>query len=147
MELLLRREPSRDGATCGELLRDGQFECWTLEDAVRDEKLDGATAIQAGRYHVVLTYSKRFKRSLPLLEAVPGFAGIRIHAGNTTEDTSGCILVGRSRFDQTIIDSKQALDRLNGAIAEAILLRHEPVWITIRDADTSFASFHSSVHA
>ena len=49
---------------------------------------------RSGNYEVAITYSNRFKRELPLIKDVPGFSGIRIHPGNTDEDTEGCILVG-----------------------------------------------------
>src|SRR5437773_6046728 len=95
MELLLRRRASAHGCTIGELVVDGVFECYSLEDEVRGgPKIPGQTAIPAGRYRVVITPSQRFGRLLPLLEDVPGFEGIRIHAGNTSADTAGCILVG-----------------------------------------------------
>ena len=75
---------------------------YSLEDVVREVpgrpvaewKVPGKTAIPAGRYRLRWTMSARFKREMLLLEGVPGFAGIRIHAGNTDADTEGCILLG-----------------------------------------------------
>jgi len=59
-------------------------------------KVKHKTAIPYGVYEVVLSYSERFKKFLPLLTNVPGFLGIRIHAGNTEVDSSGCLLPGIS---------------------------------------------------
>jgi hypothetical protein len=113
MELRLEREPSAEGCTIGRLYVDGMFECWTLEDVVRPVKIPGQTAIPHGHYVVTLTKSKRFQRVLPLVNAVPGFEGIRIHAGNTAADTEGCILVGRERYSSTFIgSSRAALEKL-----------------------------------
>ena len=75
---------------------------YSLEDVVREVpgrpvaewKVPGKTAIPAGRYRLRWTMSNRFRREMLLLEGVPGFAGIRIHAGNTDADTEGCILLG-----------------------------------------------------
>ena len=49
--------------------------------------------IPAGTYHLVRTYSPRFKKQLPLLEDVPDREGIRIHRGSIPEHSKGCILV------------------------------------------------------
>lgn len=57
-------------------------------------KVPKKTAIPYGVYSVSLVYSQRFKRIVPLLSGVPGFAGIEIHVGNSSVDTEGCILVG-----------------------------------------------------
>ncbi len=86
----------------GELSLDGIRICYTLEDAVREKpgmpveawKIQNNTAIPSGEYVVDITHSQRFGRPMPLLIGVPGFTGVRIHAGNTSEDTEGCILVG-----------------------------------------------------
>jgi hypothetical protein len=131
MELMLFREPSVDGCTIGKLSIDGGFECFTLEDILRDgPKVADQTAIPPGRYRIVITMSNRFKRMLPQLLDVPGFAGIRIHSGNTSDDTSGCILVGQSRANDSISSSKLAMEQLQRKIA-ASLARSENVFITI----------------
>lgn len=109
MNLRVIREPSTAAATPGLLLIDGVFVCWTLEDVVREVKIPGETAIPAGRYDVRLSLSQRFQKVLPEVLAVPGFTGIRIHAGNTVKDTSGCVLVGRKRSEYGVLESKLAL--------------------------------------
>ena len=113
------REPSINGATMGALYLNGHWQCWTLEDEIREDgrpvsewKIPGSTAIPAGRYGVRISLSQRFKRLLPELVDVPGFTGVRIHAGNAIEDTEGCLLVGRTRANGRIVESRQAFDAL-----------------------------------
>ena len=79
----------------GDLFIDGQFFCYTLEDERRPDglKVYGETAIPVGTYNVKVTRSNRFKRLMPILLDVPMFSGIRIHGGNSSKDTLGCILV------------------------------------------------------
>lgn len=100
MKLTLKRTYKAPDYTIGHLYIDGQYFCDTLEDTVRDltreKKIPGQTAIPAGTYHVLVTYSPKFKRKLPILVNVPMFTGIRIHRGNTAKDTEGCILVGKN---------------------------------------------------
>lgn len=96
MELRVVREHYAPDCTIGRMLVDGQFECYTLEDGIRTNKVAGETAIPEGRYPVKITYSNAFRRELPLVEGVRNFTGIRIHSGNSKKDTLGCILVGQS---------------------------------------------------
>lgn len=119
MTLRLIREPSQHGATLGVLFVDGVFEAWTLEDEIRAVKIPGQTAIPAGRYPVLMTWSPRFSRVLPEVRNVPNFVGVRIHAGNRKEDTEGCILVGEHRGDAWIGDSRSALARLMTKLVNA----------------------------
>jgi hypothetical protein len=124
MKLLLVRDPGGERCTHGKLYVNGVFECFTLEDKDRKlekggEKVYGQTAIPRGTYEVIVNFSQRFKRDLPLLLNVAGFSGVRIHAGNTSEDTEGCILVGSSRGDQRVNNSRVAFNKLFDQLDEA----------------------------
>jgi hypothetical protein len=142
MDLRLIREPSIRGATFGVLFKDGHFFSFTLEDQVRevpgrrvDEwKVPGQTAIPAGRYRVTMTPSLRFGRPLPLLSAVPGFAGVRIHPLNTIEETEGCIGVGLARDDarRRLVQSRVACDHLQ-ALIDVSLVEGRQVWLAIEN--------------
>jgi hypothetical protein len=124
------------GAVCtiGELYVDGVRSCFTLEDVVRSdgEKVYGETAIPAGRYRVVITFSNRFQHDMPLLVDVPNFEGIRIHPGNTAVDTHGCLLVGMDRHGDSILNSRVAYASVFADIRDAID-RGEEVWIDVKD--------------
>lgn len=105
MNLFLQRIAQTPEYTIGRLEINGKFFCHTLEDAVREQKIAGKTAIPAGTYQVIVNRSPRFKRDLPLLLDVPDFEGIRIHRGNTAKDTSGCILVGINSKKGMVLES------------------------------------------
>ena len=131
MTLTLHRRPSQSWGTPGLLSIDGEPECFTLEDVVRSgPKVVHETAIPAGRYRVVITRSQRFQKMLPLLLNVPGFEGVRMHAGNTSADTSGCPLVCLGRFERGVTRSREAMDRLQPQIAAA-LARGDDVQIEV----------------
>lgn len=134
MNLKLTRVILTDRSTIGALTIDGEDECFTLEDRVRPpgaEKVPGKTAIPAGRYEVIISYSQRFKRALPLLLNVPNFQGIRIHPGNTEVDTHGCILVGRTKGPDFIGESRIAFEQLFEKLQKAAL--KEKIYIKIED--------------
>lgn len=128
MLLSLKRGDSVGDATLGDLSVDGEHFCYTCEDIVREKegvpvkewKVAGETAIPRGRYQVIINHSQRFKRELPLLLNVQGFTGVRIHPGNTAEDTEGCILVGEKKGDECVLESRTAFGRLMVEIEAAL---------------------------
>ena len=101
-----------------------------MRDLTKEAKVKGRTAIPTGRYKVVLTYSPRFKRILPLLDSVPHFTGVRIHRGNTAKDTEGCILVGYNREVGKVLDSAATEQRLMAVLQNAVN-KGEQIYITI----------------
>ena len=137
MEITLTRIDKQAGYTMGCMEADGEYVCDTLEPAWRDVgpgrpgvKIPRRTAIPEGRYPAVITWSPRFRAWLPLLLHVPMFEGIRIHAGNTPDDTAGCILPGVSRSPGRVSESAAAVQRIKNLIVRA-KQRGEGVWIRI----------------
>lgn len=106
----VRRKWLTSESTIGEMFFDNSTEiiCYTLEDRLREVKIPSETCIPAGKYEVVFSYSNRFHKFLPLLLNVPGFVGVRIHAGNTAKDTDGCILLGFSKAENIVTNSRAA---------------------------------------
>jgi len=129
MHLKLLRKTFTEESTVGVLSVNGQSECFTLEDKVRAVKIPGKTAIPAGIYEITITFSERFKKPLPLLLNVPNFSGIRIHAGNTAEDTEGCILVGTTQGVNRIGSSRVAFAALFAKLQAA--LKREKIFIEV----------------
>ena len=108
MELILTRIAKRSGYTIGKLSIKGRVDdeylagestvyfCDTLEPPALEKKTSLTKevvlrskkkaqalkpfAIPEGRYAVVITFSPKKKKWLPLLLGVPMFEGIRIHA-------------------------------------------------------------------
>lgn len=138
MLIEVKRGPSADGCTLGKMSVDGVFQCFTLEDVVREVpgqpvaqwKVQNQTAIPFGTYAVIVDHSQHFNKDLPLLLNVPGFEGVRIHSGNTAADTEGCILVGSRQGTSDVEASRLAFDALFPKI-QAALDRKEPVKISI----------------
>ena len=106
MILELKRKIFTDDSTIGELSIDGKFVCYTLEDKVRDKKIQNITAIPYGKYEVIINFSNHFQQYMPLLLKVEGYEGVRIHSGNKSNDTEGCILVGSTKLVNFIGNSR-----------------------------------------
>lgn len=78
--------------------------CFLLEDQYQENKVPGETCIPTGTYELGLVkdspmakkYMKKYPWciGLPWIKDVPGFSLIRVHPGNTDDDTEGCPLTG-----------------------------------------------------
>lgn len=137
IKFLLQRDVCAPGFTLGRLFVDGMMYGFTCED--KDRKLEenpGAkiqkrTAIPRGLYRLTLSFSNRFKKVMPLIVDVPGFEGVRIHGGNTHEDTEGCPLLGSFRTATGVrgcAEVNQALIDFIGAAED----RGDAVWIEVK---------------
>lgn len=81
------------------------------EKEIKAKKVYGETAIPTGEYIVKMTYSPKYKRKMPQILNVKGFAGVRIHSGNTANDTEGCILLGENTKPGKITNSRACCKR------------------------------------
>ena len=124
MRIELVRIAFKDMYTIGKLYVDGKYFSDVLEDVDRgldssmseseilEKKVKGQTAIPTGQYVINITYSPKYKRMMPLLLDVKGFSGIRIHSGNSSKDTEGCLLVGKNKKVGMVLESRDTYQRL-----------------------------------
>jgi len=105
------------------------FSCGVCEDAVRGNgdpatvqqwKIKGETAIPYGAYKVRKTFSSRFNRETWELQNVPGYIGIRIHAGNTAAHTEGCLLFGEyaGAGAELVVNSKATIEKFEKVLKD-----------------------------
>lgn len=133
MRLDVRRQVTSARRTRGVIgIESTDPNCFTLEDAVRDAKIPGETAIPAGEYacrpreagHLYGIYSPRWSwhRGMIHLQDVPNFDWIYIHAGVTVKHTEGCILVGYQFDMQTgrLAKSRVAYADLYRSVVDAL---------------------------
>lgn len=142
MEIRVKRIARKDGYTIGKMYINGAYFCDTLEDTDRGlkdtmqvseilaRKVKAQTAIPTGKYEVILTYSLKFKRVLPLLLNVPGYQFIRVHNGNRPDSTEGCLLVGENKAKGQVLNSRATLEKLMSVLLECEK-KKEKVTITI----------------
>jgi hypothetical protein len=144
LELTCWRFPTVRDTTLGVLVDGGgEFLCFTLEDAVREQrgvpvnvwKIPGKTAIPVGRYRLTLETSPRFGPETLTINGVPGFVGIRVHSGNDDGDTDGCPLLGMTVWADALGDggdvreSRNAVAKLKGIVGAAIAAGRSAWWI------------------
>lgn len=142
MNIILNRIAKKAKYTIGKLYINDKYFCDTLEDTDRgltqsmteqqigSKKVYGETAIPTGTYRIIISYSNKFKKQMPLLLNVPGFAGIRIHSGNTEKDSLGCILVGKNKAIGKVLESRDTYSKLFSILQEAN--KKETIKITIK---------------
>lgn len=142
MNITLNRIAKKAKYTIGKLYINDQYFCDTLEDTDRgliqsmteqqigSKKVYGETAIPTGTYRIIISYSNKFKKQMPLLLNIPGFAGIRIHSGNTEKDSLGCILVGKNKAVGKVLESRDTYSKLFSILQEAN--KKETIKITIK---------------
>ena len=124
MRIELIRIAFKDTYTIGKLYVDGTYFSDVLEDKdrgldssmseseIQEKKVKGQTAIPTGHYVINITYSPKYKRMMPLLLDVKGYSGIRIHSGNTSKDTEGCLIVGKNKKVGMVLESRGTYQRL-----------------------------------
>ena len=142
MKLILERYEFYPNTTIGRLYVNGKLLCRSMED--KDRKLDstmslseivrrkiyGRTAIPYGTYKVDITYSPKFKRMMPIILGVPGYAGIRFHQGVTHKNTLGCPLVGMENYGERLIRTNEAYRKFFKLLYGA-KLKGEPISILV----------------
>jgi len=131
MKLTIKRHAKRDTYTIGALYIDGVKFCDTLEDTdrgltqdmaeadIKEKKVYGNTAIPSGHYKVVIDFSQKYQRTMPHILNVKGFEGIRIHSGNTADDSLGCVLVGENKRKGMLVNSRLAYTKLFNKLVNA----------------------------
>ena len=155
MQLEVLRFSSQADSTSGLLFEvtdmGRRFMCYTLEDERRALKVKGETRVPAGTYKIELRteggfhgrYTKKYPgihRGMLHITDVPNFEFILIHTGNTDEHTDGCLIVGDSQENNSVVKdgfvgkSRIAYKRIYPRIAKA-LENDEEVTIQYIDYD------------
>jgi len=153
MKLIVLRFSSQADSTSGLLFEKGDlgmsFLCYTLEDEARVLKVKGETRVPEGTYEIKLRkeggfherYTKKYRsfhRGMLHVTDVPNFEYILIHTGNTDEHTAGCLLIGDSQENNTILKdgfvgkSTNAYKRIYPPIAKQLELGNK---VTIQYID------------
>lgn len=147
MELILRRIAHKPNYTIGKLYVNGAYFCDTIEDRDRlhfgEKKVKDKTAIPCGRYEIAQNVvSPRFGKKepyksvcngyVPRLLDVPQFDGVLVHVGNSADDSSGCILVGKNKVVGMVLNSKTTWTALMNRYLLPAKAKKEKVFITIQ---------------
>lgn len=112
MKIEVKRQWETARSIISQIYVDGQFECYGLEPSRLTPVNPGHPCIPAGEYKVVFTPSPHLKYVTPELVDVPGRSDIRIHVGNFPEDVLGCTVVGDTKAQDKVFNSKATFNRL-----------------------------------
>lgn len=134
MKIKLVRDTFGSTFTKGKLYIDNKFIAYTIEDTDRHiektgckAKVQDTTCIPRGTYKVIIDFSNHFKKDLIHILNVPCFEGVRLHSGNSSKDTEGCIIVGYTDVDHAkdwIGTSRPAVDDIQAKVRGAIGAGH-----------------------
>src|SRR6478735_8803428 len=105
MESKIIRVAQGKDSTLSQLYINGIFQCYLLEDKIREVKIASETAIPKGVFSLKLNtygaknadYKKAFGKlhqGMIEITGLPNFNFVYIHTGNTIKDTAGCPLCG-----------------------------------------------------
>jgi hypothetical protein len=142
MRVTLRRIAFKDKYTIGKVYindryfsdsiedKDRNLYDWQSEEYILEEKVKHETAIPYGIYKLMWSYSPKYKRLMPEIVGVKGFSGIRIHSGNTADDSSGCILLGFNKKVGKVVDSRKTCKKFD-EIVEGYYKKGEPMTFEI----------------
>lgn len=130
MELVLERDSFSQSAVLGVLYVNGVSFCDTLEPAFI-KGYGKRSCIKPGTYSIDYHYSPKYGKYMLTLCGVDGRSGILIHSGNTSLDTSGCILVGVRKGNCSLVSSRSTLGILLKRVFAAMC--SSSVTITIRN--------------
>ena len=128
MRILSKRICEKPTHCISRFYMDGEYICDILEPTWENNAR--YTAIPKGIYEVIMNYSPKFKRVLPLLLNVPNRSSIRIHRGNYPKDTQGCLLPGENTKVGVVTNSTKYEQLICKLISEA-KARKEMVTIQI----------------
>lgn len=155
MRILIDRKWKKPTYTIGNLYIDGKLFCNTIEDKDRglDQsmhlptierlKVKNETAIPTGNYNILMNIvSPKYSTKLwyiqnchgarvPRIDNVKGFSGVLIHTGNTAQDSSGCVIVGKNTKVGMVTNSKETFLSLYNKMYEAYK-KGETILLTIK---------------
>ena len=105
MESKIIRIAQGKESTLSQLYINGIFQCYLLEDKIREVKIASETAIPKGIFSLKLNtygaknvdYKKAFGKlheGMIEITGLPNFSFVYIHTGNTIKDSAGCPLCG-----------------------------------------------------
>ncbi|WP_445713847.1 DUF5675 family protein [Flavobacterium sp.] len=105
MESKIIRVAQGKESTLSQLYINGIFQCYLLEDKIREVKIPSQTAIPKGVFSLKLNtigakngiYKKVFGKlheGMVEISGLPNFSFVYIHTGNTIKETAGCPLCG-----------------------------------------------------
>jgi len=121
--------------TLGQLYINNLFQCYILEDKIREHKIPGETAIPAGQYQLGLNstagmnakYKSRYNQmhqGMVEIRGIPNFTLVFFHIGNYHTDTRGCLLTGSYyqliNDDYRVLHSADAYKRVYPLLAHAV---------------------------